>query len=173
MKYILLVCITFFLVFATQTSAKELPTILGQSVKGSFTQSRQLTGIPFPLISQGDYFYSKQVGLSWVTNHPLESVMLVNTDGVVVDGKKAQGSQPVIADILLAFFAGDTSQLVAFFEVDIQQQKQDWRMTLTPKSESVSQFIFRLEIEGDKFIRNFKKNLFKMSRFSKGCHIIL
>lgn len=135
-----------------------------QVIRGRFEQTRRLSGFVNPLVSRGDFVVARGHGVLWNTSEPLRSSLLVTSDRLVVrgaDGKVQQqmqaDTQPamrVMGESIIAVLRSDLRSLSARFEVSGQAiGKTRWELTLTPTDAGVRRAFARIELSGDRFVR--------------------
>jgi len=104
---------------------------------GSFIQQKHLKVLTRPFVTEGNYAYNKERGLSWQTTMPSKSELSINAQGVFEissDGnKKLLTNDTRFSQLLLAIFSGDQQQLLAQFNVEIEEDIT----TLVPLDEQV------------------------------------
>ena len=121
------------------------------TVTGSFTQQKNIAGLPLPLESAGLFNYSKQEGVVWRTTEPLQSVLNISAAGLRFDNNKAVPGSSVLAETLLGIFTGDLSNLAQYFSTDVSGKPADWKIVLTPQSETVAEQVTQITMTGADF----------------------
>lgn len=131
-------------------------------MKGDFVQEKTISSLNRTLKSFGTFIFSDE-GIVWKTEKPFPSVMAVSLDKVVqtrADGTKTfmDASQNQIflsiSKSLSAMFSGNKNALLENFNVDFKNEKNgtenknEWKLFLTPKDESVSQILKSIQVSG-------------------------
>lgn len=113
-------------------------------LRGSFTQSRQISGFKNPVVSGGEFVVARGQGLLWHTTQPFESLLSVSPDRLRVSNGKG-GDETVLDarrepmlrslnDILQSVVIADVAALRAHFEMNIRLVgASGWELTLKPK----------------------------------------
>lgn len=139
----------------TAQSTQSLLGVLAQrskhtkELRGSFTQHKQLTGLPMPLMARGFYEYTENSGLRWVTQSPVESQIKITNEGI--SGVDNSNSTRFIADIFLAVIRGDLSQLEQYFAIQSRGDSAHWTLRLTPSTSPLSSYLSYIDVSGAEF----------------------
>ncbi len=116
---------------------------------GEFSQTKQIKTLPVPLVSNGEFIYSCDLGLIWKTQNPIveslvftnqklnflvpEKLLIENLEGVQHD---------FLANLLLGLMAGNVEFIAKEFEIEISEKKDNLiQLTLAPKNKMVKQAI--------------------------------
>ncbi len=130
--------------------------------QGKFTQTRNLTGISFPLISSGIFIFIKDLGLYNETQKPLFQAVSFSTSGVIEWNQSEEittnkdtknRADKFVSQLLLAMFNGDKKRLESLFEVQEKTEisrndKPYWHLSLNPKSILVKEQIDSITVTG-------------------------
>ncbi|MDR2851832.1 MAG: outer membrane lipoprotein carrier protein LolA [Burkholderiaceae bacterium] len=133
-------------------------------LRGGFQQEKRVAGFNNPLRSQGRFLLARNKGVVWTTLKPFPSEMVVTRERILsVDGAgkrtvQADASeQPALRQINAMMFAlvdGDVSTLASRFDLAAQTLPHDaWRLTLTPKDAALTKIFARIELRGDRYVR--------------------
>lgn len=117
-----------------------------QSLNGRFTQRKQLSGLPVPLIAHGFYEYSSASGLRWVTETPIKSQLKITDNGI--SGVDKNNSTRVVGEIFLAVIRGDLSQLQQYFTVQSRGDSTRWTLRLTPADSALGSYLAHIDVSG-------------------------
>jgi len=133
-------------------------------LKGAFEQRKTVKGFRNPLVSRGDFLVARDRGVVWATREPFASQLIVTRDRLL--SKQADGSvntrvdaahEPgirAVNEMLFALMAADLTALSARFEIDgALSGKDGWRLALKPREAALAQWVTRIELEGDRFVR--------------------
>ncbi|WP_416052875.1 outer membrane lipoprotein carrier protein LolA [Cupriavidus basilensis] len=134
-------------------------------IHGRFEQIRRLSGFANPLVSRGDFVLARERGVVWSTREPFASSLLVTPDRLVMRGADgrvqqqlqadAQPAMRVVGESVIAVLRGDLRTLSTRFEVAGQLVgKSGWTLTLTPTDAGMRRVFTRIELAGDRFVRN-------------------
>lgn len=144
---LLLVCVPFS-VESQEQKAQKLVT----SVHADFIQEKHLAILARPLISKGEFVFQEPNSLRWEYFTPLHTVLLMN-DGNVRKFvkhdeifKEEQGMGVDAMQIVLQEITGWLDGEVTDTPTFSVKSSEDNVLVLTPKKESFSQFISRIEL---------------------------
>ncbi|MGE5866657.1 MAG: outer membrane lipoprotein carrier protein LolA [Rhizobacter sp.] len=133
-------------------------------LKGSFEQRKTVKGFRQPLVSRGDFLVARDRGVLWHTREPFASELVITRDrllsrqaGGVVDTQVDAAREPgirAVNEMLFALMAADFDVLAQRFHIDgALQGAAAWRLVLTPKDAALAQWVARIELDGDRFVR--------------------
>ncbi len=129
---------------------------------GTFVQTKTLTGLSFPIISQGRFAFGKGLGLYNETNKPLFQASSYSSTGVIewndqgkpIEKKSKNPSEQYVSEMLLAFFNGDRNHIEEIFQIENGKvQNSDWELKLTPKKKAIQDYILHITIRGQNHIQ--------------------
>lgn len=126
---------------------------------GNFTQEKHLRALPQPLVSKGTFVLAKDHGLLWLLKTPLQQDYRITGQGIA--RRDANGWQPLPNKsagaeqnrLFLAVLQGDSSGLQRDFELQLQGQAHNWKLTLTPRSLLLKQVFTRINIDGGELVQ--------------------
>jgi len=127
-------------------------------IHGNFLQEKHLRALPQPLVSKGTFVLAKDHGLLWLLKTPLQQDYRITGQGIA--RRDANGWQPLpnksAGDeqnrLFLAVLQGDSSGLQRDFELQLQGQAQQWKLTLIPRSLLLKQVFTRINIDGGELV---------------------
>lgn len=133
-------------------------------VRGAFTQEKTIQGFQHPLRSSGRFVVAQGKGIVWQVQQPFASVLRVTPDtlqSVQADGQvdfqlKAQQEPALraINSMLFAVMAADVAVLPQHFDIQGSLQGKDgWRLTLVPRDRMLAQWLQRIDLQGERFVR--------------------
>ncbi len=134
-----------------------------QVVKGRFEQSRNLTGIPRPIRSNGRFIYWRDHGLYWEIQKPISQASTFTPDTIIhwrpdTAARQAnRSSSPIqkqISRILLAVFGGDIRSLEKLFDSHWSFGAERWSVDLIPTAAPVKQAIRKITLSGRDYINS-------------------
>ena len=109
---------------------------------GHFSQQKKIQGVPVPLTSIGDFYYSCDLGLVWHTQTPFnEAILYVNSSNnfrADADGGLTQltgTTRYIMSNFFVRLLKGDTSYFIDEFVVS--QGERSKMVTLRPESEYI------------------------------------
>ena len=128
-----------------------------QSVQGSFIQQRFLRAADKPVQTGGRFALRPGHGLFWHLQKPFDMKLRVRRDGISrQDQWRANGSQTAQAaqvKLFMAVLGGDTAELQRHFNLALSGSKQQWQLTLTPKTAVMQQVFNKIVISGGQLVQ--------------------
>lgn len=133
-------------------------------LRGEFEQRKTLKGFRNPLLSKGDFLVAKEKGVVWRTREPFPSTLVITRDrllsrqadgtvGTQVDARTEPGVT-AINEMLFALMSANLDVLDKRFEIDGRLLGKDgWQLTLKPRESAIAQWVSRIDLEGDRFVR--------------------
>jgi len=130
-----------------------------QVIHGDFIQEKHLRALPRPLTSTGTFVLAKDHGLLWQLKTPLQQDYRITALGIarrngtswqMLPGKSAGAEQN---RLFLAVLQGDSSGLQRDFDLQLQGEAKDWKLTLTPRSLLLKQIFTRINIDGGELVQ--------------------
>ncbi|AZF03237.1 Putative transmembrane protein [Pseudomonas sp. R5-89-07] len=123
-------------------------------IHGHFTQEKHLRALPQPLVSKGSFVLAKDHGLLWLLKTPLQQDYRISAQGIA--RRDANGWQLLPTKsagteqnrLFLAVLGGDSSGLQRDFELQLQGEARQWKLTLIPRSLLLKQVFTRINIDG-------------------------
>ncbi len=133
-------------------------------LRGQFEQSKTVKGFKHPLLSQGDFLVLRGRGVIWRTRAPVASSLAMTRSRLVSRGADGAVQQQVdavrepavrgIIELMFAVLSADLQVLAQRFSIGAQLLPgQAWRITLLPRDATLAQWAARVEIEGDRQVR--------------------
>ncbi|XVO87908.1 outer membrane lipoprotein carrier protein LolA [Pseudomonas palleroniana] len=128
-------------------------------IHGSFTQEKHLRALPQPLISKGTFVLAKDHGLLWLLKTPLQQDYRISAQGIarrdaggwqLLPNKSAGAEQN---RLFLAVLQGDSSGLQRDFELQLQGEAKQWKLTLVPRSLLLKQVFTQINIDGGELVQ--------------------
>ncbi|MBI6633277.1 outer membrane lipoprotein carrier protein LolA [Pseudomonas paralactis] len=128
-------------------------------IHGNFTQEKHLRALPQPLVSKGTFVLAKDHGLLWLLKTPLQQDYRITGKGIA--RRDANGWQPLPNKsagaeqnrLFLAVLQGDSSGLQRDFDLQLQGEAQQWKLTLTPRSLLLKQVFTQINIDGGALVQ--------------------
>jgi outer membrane lipoprotein-sorting protein len=161
-----------FLAFGAR-AAEPVPPVAAQVrqrmsdapvVRGEFEQRKTIKSFRNPLVSRGSFLVARERGVIWQTREPFASSLIVTRDRLLTrqaDGKvtsqlsaKDEPGLRAINEMLFALVAADLQALAQRFRIDGELLGPErWRLVLVPRDAALAQWVTRIELEGDRFVR--------------------
>jgi outer membrane lipoprotein-sorting protein len=132
-----------------------------QVVRGDFVQEKRLAALRQPFVSEGRLVFSRSQGVLWHIDRPYRASYLLTETAVVErlpDGTRharAARDSPGLAQVGRVFRAtlgADTTALAEYFTVDAQGTPARWRLTLTPRADTLRQAIRDITVAGAQMV---------------------
>ncbi len=128
-------------------------------VRGPFIQEKHLRALPKPLTSTGQFVLSKDLGLLWLLEKPLQQDYRI--DGAGIAKRTPQGWQAVAQQsasaqqnrLFLAVLKGDSSGLRQDFDLSLSGAADNWTLDLSPKSLLLKQIFSAIQIQGGALVQ--------------------
>lgn len=140
-------------VYAACVEPTALPVEYGSL---SFTQTRRLSGVRAPLVSQGRATIAAD-RVDWHVTAPLDVRTTISSTGITqsIEGgapqRVAQGGDAFLSSAgLFDLLVGDFASLGAHYTIarGPAQANGAWSMQLTPKAASLARFVSAIEVAG-------------------------
>ncbi|AYC34588.1 outer membrane lipoprotein carrier protein LolA [Pseudomonas cavernae] len=128
-------------------------------VRGPFVQEKHLRALPQPLTSRGQFVLSREHGLLWQLQTPLQQDYRIDAQGIAKrtpQGWQTQPGQDVAAQqsrLFLAVLKGDRSGLERDFDLQLSGDADNWRLHLSPRSLLLKQIFSAIEIDGGALVQ--------------------
>jgi hypothetical protein len=130
---------------------------------GRFDQTKQLSGMKKPLLSNGRFCVVNGKGVLWRTLQPFPSTLRLTRDEIVqfqgervatrLDAKQ-EPTVRMINSVLFSLLSGDLSQLQSLFEVDGSADAKNWRVALKAREPALAKAIGDITLEGGAYVNN-------------------
>lgn len=138
-----------------------------QVLCGRFDQTKQLTGMKKPLLSNGRFCVVAGKGVLWRTLQPFPDTLRLTRDEIVhyqgdrvamrLDAKQ-EPTVRMINSVLFSLLSGDLSQLDTLFEVDGSADANSWRVALKARKPELAKAIGVISLEGGAYVKNITIN---------------
>ena len=129
-------------------------------IHGNFTQEKHLRALPQPLVSKGTFVLAKDHGLLWLLKTPLQQDYRITSQGIArrdANGWQLLPNKSAGAEqnrLFLAVLQGDSSGLQRDFDLQLQGEAQQWKLTLTPRSLLLKQVFTQINIDGGALVHS-------------------
>lgn len=134
-----------------------------QVLCGRFDQSKQLTGLKKPMVSNGRFCVVADKGVLWRTLQPFPNTIRLTRDEIVqlhgdrvamrLDAKR-EPAVGLINGVLFALLAGDLGQIEKWFLADGRIHDNGWSVTLEARAPALARIIAGVALEGDAYVKN-------------------
>ncbi len=159
-----LIALFLLLVIPGVANAFDLQQLSDQLAKpsvihGNFTQEKHLRALPQPLVSKGTFVLAKDHGLLWLLKTPLQQDYRISAQGIArrdANGWQMLPNKSAGAEqnrLFLAVLQGDSSGLQRDFELQLQGEAQQWKLTLIPRSLLLKQVFTQINIDGGELVQ--------------------
>lgn len=124
------------------------------SIESDFTQVKHLDMFDEDVTSSGKFSYLKDNKISLSYSKPLSYLIVINNGKlkIVADGKKSIMSlnsnkmMNEMQDMITACMIGDLGKMSNDYELNYQEDNQQYLIKITPKSKSVKEYVSGIEI---------------------------
>ena len=129
-------------------------------IHGHFSQEKHLRALPQPLVSKGTFVLAKDHGLLWLLKTPLQQDYRITSQGIArrdANGWQLLPNKSAGAEqnrLFLAVLQGDSSGLQRDFDLQLQGEAQQWKLTLTPRSLLLKQVFTQITIDGGALVHS-------------------
>lgn len=132
-----------------------------QVTEGRFVQTRQLSELPEPLRSSGEFLFARGLGVHWHTRKPFEAEFVLTPTAMALAGETRPvtrielADQPglrLVSELFLAMFALDLDALEAHFVVTVEPARKGWALALAPRDAAMSSIARRVRVRGSRFV---------------------
>jgi Outer membrane lipoprotein carrier protein LolA-like len=130
---------------------------------GRFDQSKQLTGLKRPLVSNGRFCVIADKGVLWRTLQPFPNTVRLTRDEIVYLqedrvtmrlGAKQEPAVRMISNVLSALLAADLGQIEKLFEVDASIHEHSWSVILKAREPVLAKAISKVALDGGAYVNN-------------------
>ena len=128
-------------------------------IHGNFIQEKHLRALPQPLTSKGTFVLAKDHGLLWLLKTPLQQDYRISANGIArrdANGWQLLPNKSAGAEqnrLFLAVLQGDSSGLQRDFELQLQGEAEQWKLTLIPRSLLLKQVFTQINIDGGELVQ--------------------
>lgn len=131
-----------------------------KTLRGKYTQDKQLSGVPKPLHAEGSFVFVKDLGIAWLTTKPFESELVITGSDIIQreNGKVSMhlsaAEQPavhIVSEIFEAVFGLDFERLSASFDLYSRRLGKGWELGLKPREANGA--LRDIVVAGDREVR--------------------
>lgn len=130
---------------------------------GRFEQTKQLSGMKKPLLSNGRFCVVAGKGVLWRTLQPFPNTLRLTRDEIVhfqgdhvamrLDAK-TEPTVRMINSVLFSLLAGDLGQLDTLFEVEGSADANSWQVALKARQPALAKAIGAIKLDGGAYVKN-------------------
>lgn len=129
-------------------------------VHAHFEQQKKLTSLNKTYVSKGNVVFSKQQGVLWQMQTPVQADLVVTSQKLVQKTQRTMSQINVqqspygsVATLFLQLMAGDEKALASNFNiVSATHNNQAWAVTLTPKSSLFKKLFNQVNVQGGRYV---------------------
>nr|WP_035365570.1 outer membrane lipoprotein carrier protein LolA [Acinetobacter brisouii] len=129
-------------------------------VHAHFEQQKKLTSLNKTYVSKGNVVFSKQQGVLWQMQTPVQADLVVTPQKLVQKTQRTMSQINVqqspygsVATLFLQLMAGDEKGLASNFNiVSATHNNQAWAVTLTPKSSLFKKLFNQVNVQGGRYV---------------------
>lgn len=158
-----ILCVTFSKSsFAQNTQVSQIFKQLSTTptVRANFQQQKKLASVNKTFISTGTVLFSKQDGVLWQIQSPVQANLIVTPKKLVQKTQRTLSQIEIdkspygsVATMFLQLMSGDESALAKNFNiVSASYSPTQWNVTLTPKSSLFKKLFVRVDAQGQRFV---------------------
>jgi hypothetical protein len=128
---------------------------------GRFDQTKQLSGMKKPLLSNGRFCVVNGKGVVWRTLQPFPATLRLTRDEIInyqgdkvamrLDAKQ-EPTVRMINSVLFSLLAGDLGQLDSLFVVDGKVTGNNWHVALTARQPGLAKAIGAISLDGATYV---------------------
>lgn len=129
-------------------------------LRAQFQQQKTLASINKNFHSTGSILFSKQNGVLWQIQQPVQADLIVTQKKVVQKTQRTLSQVDVantpyssVANLFLQLMAGDQTALAKNFDViQVSYAPNQWQLALKPKSKLFKNLFERVDVQGNQFV---------------------
>ena len=128
-----------------------------RTIRSQFTQTKKISILQHPLVTQGNLLYAPEHGVYWQTTSPFASEVVITPEGYFqrkkgrlvsqIPASASSGAQGYLKAFLLVF-SGDFQNLQTLFSLSFLHSNQAWAVGLSSKDQ-LKKIIESIEISGE------------------------
>ena len=137
---------------------KQLST--APTVRANFQQQKKLASLNKTFISNGTVLFSKQYGVLWQIQKPVQASLIVTPQKLVQKTQRTYSQIEIdkspygsVATMFLQLMSGNEAALAKNFNiVSAHYSPTQWNVTLTPKTSLFKKLFDRVEAQGQRYV---------------------
>lgn len=129
-------------------------------VRAQFQQKKKLAALNKTYVSNGTILFSKQHGVVWNIQQPVQASLIVTPQKMVQKTQRTMSQIQIdkspygsVATLFLQLMSGNEAALLKNFNiVSANYSPTHWKVSLTPKSSLFKKLFVQVDAEGQKFV---------------------
>lgn len=161
--YVLIFCLAFSNTsFAQNPQAIQIFKQLSATpiVRAHFQQQKKLTSLNKTFVSNGTVLFSKQNGVLWQIQSPVQANLVVTPKKLVQKTQRTMSQIEIdkspygsVATMFLQLMSGNEEELAKNFNIlSVNYSPAQWNVSLTPKSSLFKKLFVRVDAQGQRFV---------------------
>lgn len=148
--------------YAQNTELKQVFAQLGSTpvVRANFEQQKKLASLNKTYISKGEVLFSKNVGVLWKIQSPVQADLVVTARKLVQKTQRTSSQIEVdktpygsVATMFLQLMSGNEAALAKNFNViSVNYTPAQWSVSLVPKSSLFKKLFVRVDAQGQQYV---------------------
>ncbi len=149
------------LILYSAAHAQDRPVELkeGETLSGSFSQKRFLSGFDRPIVSQGSFYFAQAQGIVWKTASPFKTELVIDKTGIrqSVDGEEtihlSSDQFPILQtlhDVLSLSMQGQWGALEKEFGAILMPHADGWSLSFDAPKDAPFESI---HLEGSEYLK--------------------
>ena len=139
--------------FANNDEKNQLQTVMPTAChfSGNFVQKKAMQGLPIPLVSEGDFFFSCDLGIIWQTQQPFPEALIYSDFHNYRVSSETNNIERLtslthfgMSKIMLKMLNGDVDYFSESFAVDLIGENQ---FSLSPQSKFMKRAIDKITLQ--------------------------
>ncbi|OTG96198.1 LolA family protein [Acinetobacter sp. ANC 3832] len=130
------------------------------TVRAQFQQQKKLASLNKTFVSKGTVLFSKQQGVVWQIQSPVQASLIVTPQKLVQKTQRTLSQIEIdkspygsVATMFLQLMSGNEAALAKNFNiVSAQYSPTQWNVSLTPKSNLFKKLFVQVDAQGQKFV---------------------
>lgn len=145
---------------------KVRDTLAGAAVvRSGFKQKKSIAVLKRPIVSSGNYIFSKNQGLYWNIGAPINTAYVLTPDYMIERQKGFESKiitpdeQPSLfglTEVFEAIFVGDLDRLSKDFKIHFMGSSKSWTIGLVPQKGLLKKMFNRVLLKGDTTVTEVK-----------------
>lgn len=148
--------------YAQNTELKQVFAQLGSTpvVRANFEQQKKLASLNKTYVSKGEVLFSKNVGVLWKIQSPVQADLVVTARKLVQKTQRTSSQIEVdktpygsVATMFLQLMSGNEAALAKNFNViSVNYTPAQWSVSLVPKSSLFKKLFVRVDAQGQQYV---------------------
>jgi len=126
-------------------------------VRATFVQEKRIKALRRPLVSSGDFLFSRQHGVRWQTRKPFTNTVVITQDrltqinrhgDVETFSSSRHPMMKAMTKVFTAMLAMDPDEVPRHFRVYARTQEATWTIGLAPREAEMRKLIHAIVLQG-------------------------